>query len=128
MVKMDLPNEKEISEEASGISIENEIKHGAEELKALLKNDADMKQILKKAKSVVGSEKLLHKYIRQDSIQIKVFKIDINKSDVINCFDNVVKLVIREQNLSNHAIMTHEGNEKIEHGFYKVMYGQMSLF
>ena len=53
---------------------------------------------------------------------------DINKSDVINCFDNVIKLVIREQNLSNHAIMTHEGNEKIEHGFYKVMYGQMSLF
>lgn len=53
---------------------------------------------------------------------------DINKSDVINCFDCVIKLVIKTQNLSNFEIMTHEGNERIEHGYYKVMNGQMSLF
>lgn len=53
---------------------------------------------------------------------------DINKSDVINCFENVIKLVIKEQNLSNYGIMTHEGNERIEHGYYKIMNGQMRLF
>ena len=53
---------------------------------------------------------------------------DINKSDVINCFDCVIKLVIKTQNLSNFEIMTHEGNEKIEHGYYKIMNGQLSLF
>ena len=53
---------------------------------------------------------------------------DINKSDVINCFECVIKLVIKAQNLSNFEIMTHEGNERIEHGYYKVMNGQMRLF
>ncbi len=53
---------------------------------------------------------------------------DINKSDAINCFENVIKLVIKEQNLSHYGIITHEGNERIEHGYYKIMNGQMSLF
>ena len=175
----------------------------------------EQKDILKKARNTVSSERLLHKYIRQDSIQVKVYKIDINsenssykrwedaltqnsgaekfviffsvvltlmnytrsstgvidknaksvlvldnpfgkitsahllkpmfeiarhfnvqliclsdinKSDVIKCFANVIKLVVKEQPLSNKSIMTHEGNERIEHGFYKVMYGQMSMF
>ena len=215
MVKMNLPEEKEISEEASRISIRTEIEQGANEIKDLLKAQADDKQILKRARIIVGSERLLHKYIRQESIQVKVYKIDmnsanslykrwedtltqssgaekfvvffsvvltlmnytrssaglvsrynksvlildnpfgkitsahllkpmfdiakhfnvqliclsdINKSDVINCFECVVKLVIKPQNLSNYEIMTHEGNERIEHGYYKIMNGQMSLF
>jgi|GEM_PF-984387 len=215
MVKMNLPEEKEISEEASRISIRTEIEQGANEIKELIKAEAQDKQIQKRARIIVGSERLLHKYIRQESIQVKVYKIDmnsanslykrwedtltqssgaekfvvffavvltlmnytrssaglvsrynksvlildnpfgkitsahllkpmfdiakhfnvqliclsdINKSDVINCFECVVKLVIRQQNLSNYEIMTHEGNERIEHGYYKIMNGQMSLF
>lgn len=53
---------------------------------------------------------------------------DINKSDVISCFECVIKLVIKMQSLSNYEIMTHEGNERIEHGYYKIMNGQLSLF
>ena len=215
MVRMDLPEEKEISEEASRVSIKTEIEKGAGEIKELIKSGADDKQISKRARAIVSSERLLHKYIRQESIQIKVYKIDmnsansvykrwedtltqssgaekfvvffsvvltlmnytrsaagvvsrnvksvlildnpfgkitsahllkpmfdiakhfnvqliclsdINKSDVVGCFDCVIKLVIKTQNLSNFEIMTHEGNERIEHGYYKIMNGQMSLF
>ena len=215
MVKMDLPEEKEISEEASRVSIKTEIEQGANEIKELLRGGADEKQILKRARTIVSSERLLHKYIRQESVKIKVYKIDmnsansvykgweetltqssgaekfvvffsvvltlmnytrssaglvsknvgsvlildnpfgkitsahllkpmfdiakhfnvqliclsdINKSDVVGCFDCVIKLVIKAQNLSNFEIMTHEGNERIEHGYYKIMNGQMSLF
>lgn len=53
---------------------------------------------------------------------------DINKSDVTSCFECVIKLVIKQQALSNFEIMTHEDNERIEHGYYKIMNGQMSLF
>ena len=215
MVRMNLPEEKELSEEASRLSIQSEITQGANELKELIRNQADFKVIQKRARTIVSSERLLHKYICRESIQVKVYKIDmnsgnstykrwedtltqnsgaekfviffavvltlmnytrssagmidknarsvlildnpfgkitsahllkpmfdiakhfkvqliclsdINKSDVVNCFDNVIKLVIKEQKLSNHAIMTHEGNELIEHGYYKVMNGQLSLF
>ncbi|MDD6196314.1 MAG: hypothetical protein PUB12_05425 [[Clostridium] aminophilum] len=215
MVKMDLPEEKEISGEASRVSIKTEIEQGANEIKELLGGGADKKQIQKRARTIVSSERLLHKYIRQESIKIKVYKIDmnsansvykgweetltqssgaekfvvffsvvltlmnytrssaglvsknvksvlildnpfgkitsahllkpmfdiakhfhvqliclsdINKSDVVGCFDCVIKLVIKAQSLSNFEIMTHEGNERIEHGYYKIMNGQMSLF
>lgn len=215
MVKMSLPEEKEISEESSRVSVKTEIEQGANEIKELLGNNADEKQIHKRARAIVSSERLLHKYIRQESIQIKVYKIDmnsvnsvykrwedtltqnsgaekfvvffsvvltlmnynrssagllnrnirsvlildnpfgkitsahllkpmfdiakhfnvqliclsdINKSDVVGCFDCVIKLVIKAQTLSNFEIMTHEGNEKIEHGYYKIINRQMSLF
>ena len=215
MLKMDLPDEKEISEEASRVSISNEIEQGANELRDMLKSDNDNKLLHKRAKSIVCSEHLLHKYIRRESISVKVYKIDlnstnssykkwedtltqssgaekfvvffsvvltlmnytrsssglvskntksvlildnpfgkitsahllkpmfdiakhfnvqliclsdINKSDVITCFECVIKLVIKMQSLSDHEIMTHEGNERIEHGYYKIMNGQMSLF
>lgn len=215
MVKMDLPDEKEISEEASRVSISNEIEQGANELRDMIKNGHEDKLILKRARSIVGSEHLLHKYIRKESISVKVYKIDlnstnssykkwedaltqssgaekfvvffsvvltlmnytrssaelinrntksvlildnpfgkitsahllkpmfdiakhfnvqmiclsdINKSDVISCFECVIKLVIKMQSLSNYEIMTHEGNERIEHGYYKIMNGQLSLF
>ena len=215
MVKMNLPDEKEISEEASRIAIKGEIEQGANEIKELMRVGADDKQIRKRAGVIVSSERLLHRYIRQESIQVKVFKIDmnsansvykrwedtltqssgaekfvvffsvvltlmnytrsavglvsknsrsvlildnpfgkitsahllrpmfdiakhfnvqliclsdINKSDVIGCFDCVIKMVIKKQSLSNFDIMTHEGNELIEHGYYKVMNGQIKLF
>lgn len=52
---------------------------------------------------------------------------DITKPDVVNCFDNVIRLIIKGQAGSSLSVMTHEGNEFIEHGYYKT-YGQMSLF
>ena len=215
MLKMDLPEDKELSEEASRVSIRNEIEKGAKEIKEMLVNNLEEKQILKRAKSIVGSERLLHKYIIRETVPVKVYKIDlnvanssykrwedtltqssgaekfvvffsvvltlmnytrstsgivskeaksvlildnpfgkitsahllkpmfdiakhfnvqliclsdINKSDVTSCFECVIKLVIKQQALSNFEIMTHEGNERIEHGYYKIMNGQMSLF
>ena len=215
MLKMDLPEEKEISEEASRVSVKTEIEQGANEIKELLRSGADEKMIRKRARVIVSSERLLHKYIRQESVKIKVYKIDmnsansvykgweetltqssgaekfvvffavvltlmnytrssaglvsrnarsvlildnpfgkitsahllkpmfdiakhfnvqliclsdINKSDVIGCFDCVIKLVIKTQSLSDFEILTHEGNERIEHGYYKIMNRQMSLF
>ena len=181
----------------------------------MLVNNFEEKQIQKRAKSIVGSERLLHKYIIRETVPVKVYKIDlnvanssykrwedpltqssgaekfvvffsvvltlmnytrstsgivskeaksvlildnpfgkitsahllkpmfdiakhfnvqliclsdINKSDVTSCFECVIKLVIKQQALSNFEIMTHEGNERIEHGYYKIMNGQMSLF
>lgn len=215
MLKMDLPEEMELSEEASRMSIRNEIEKGANEIKEMLVNNFEEKQIQKRAKSIVGSERLLHKYIIRETVPVKVYKIDlnvanssykrwedtltqssgaekfvvffsvvltlmnytrstsgivskeaksvlildnpfgkitsahllkpmfdiakhfnvqliclsdINKSDVTSCFECVIKLVIKQQALSNFEIMTHEGNERIEHGYYKIMNGQMSLF
>ena len=44
---------------------------------------------------------------------------DINKSDVINCFDIVIKAIVKKRPMSNNELLTHEGNESIEHGFYR---------
>lgn len=215
MVKLNLPEEKEISEEASRVAIKGEIEQGSNEIKDLMRSGAEDKLIRKRASVIVSSERLLHRYIRQESIQVKVYKIDmnsansvykrwedtltqssgaekfvvffavvltlmnytrsaaglvsrnsrsvlildnpfgkitsahllrpmfdiakhfnvqliclsdINKSDVIGCFECVIKMVIKKQSLSNFDIMTHEGNELIEHGYYKVMNGQIKLF
>ncbi len=83
MVKMDLPEEKEISEEASKVSIKTEIEQGANEIKELLRSGADEKQIQKRARALVSSERLLHKYIRQESIKIRVYKIDMNSANSV---------------------------------------------
>ena len=40
----------------------------------------------------------------------------------------IIKLVIKKQSLSDQEIMTHEGNDVIEHGYYKITNGQLSLF
>ncbi len=215
MFKFDLPEEKMLSEEQSKLSISTEIEYGSNELKELIRNGAEDRVIRKKAKAVVGSEKLLHKFICKDTIAVKVYKVeqnssrsvykrwedtlvqnsggekfvvffslvltlmnytrsvtgftdknassvlildnpfgkitsehllkpvfeiakrynvqlicfsDINKSDVINCFECVIKLVIKKQSLSDQEIMTHEGNDVIEHGYYKITNGQLSLF
>ena len=50
---------------------------------------------------------------------------DINKTDVINCFDIVIKAIVKKRPMSNREILTHEGNEQMEHGFYRAE--QMSL-
>lgn len=52
----------------------------------------------------------------------------INNAEVNSCFGTVVKLVIKQQPLSGKSIMTHEGNERIEHGYYKMVNRQMTLF
>lgn len=44
---------------------------------------------------------------------------DIDKSDVINCFDIVIKAIVKKRLMSNNELLTHEGNESIEHGFYR---------
>ena len=44
---------------------------------------------------------------------------DINKSDVINCFDIVIKAIVKKRPMSNNELLTHEENESIEHGFYR---------
>ena len=53
---------------------------------------------------------------------------DINKADIIECFDNNIKLVVKSQPLSAIQTLTHEGNERIEHGYYKIINRQLSLF
>ncbi len=44
---------------------------------------------------------------------------DINKFDVINCFDIVIKAIVKKRPMSNNELLTHEENESIEHGFYR---------
>lgn len=44
---------------------------------------------------------------------------DIDKSDVRNCFDIVIKAIVKKRPMSNNELLTHEGNESIEHGFYR---------
>lgn len=44
---------------------------------------------------------------------------DISKQDILNCFDLVMKVVIKQRALSNVEFLTHEGNEELEHGFYR---------
>ncbi|MEE0266111.1 MAG: hypothetical protein UD936_10845 [Acutalibacteraceae bacterium] len=51
---------------------------------------------------------------------------DINKSDVVNCFDIVIKAIVKKQLMSNNELLTHEGNEVIEHGYYRAE--QITLF
>lgn len=50
---------------------------------------------------------------------------DINKSDVINCFDIVIKAIVKKRSMSSSELLTHEVNEVIDHGFYRAE--QLSL-
>lgn len=43
----------------------------------------------------------------------------IDKSDIVSCFDLVIRAVVKQFVLSSKEQLTHEGNEMIEHGFYK---------
>ncbi len=51
---------------------------------------------------------------------------DITKCDITNCFDLHIKAAVRQNLLSDTSILSHEGNEKIEHGFYRAK--QIELF
>lgn len=44
---------------------------------------------------------------------------DISKSDIVSCFDLVIRAVVKQFALSSKEQLTHEGNESIEHGFYR---------
>ena len=51
---------------------------------------------------------------------------DISKSDILSCFDIVIRAVVKRFMLSSKEQLTHEENETIEHGFYRAE--QMDLF
>lgn len=51
---------------------------------------------------------------------------DISKSDIVSCFELVIRAVVKRFALSSREQLTHEGNEMIEHGFYKSE--QLDLF
>ena len=51
---------------------------------------------------------------------------DISKSDIVSCFDLVIRAVVKQFVLSSKEQLTHEGNEIIEHGFYRAE--QLNLF
>lgn len=51
---------------------------------------------------------------------------DISKSDIVSCFDLVIRAVVKQFALSSKEQLTHDGNESIEHGFYRSE--QMNLF
>lgn len=44
---------------------------------------------------------------------------DINKTDIINCFDIVIKALVKKRPMSHYELLTHEGNELIDHGYYR---------
>ncbi|MCR5295663.1 MAG: hypothetical protein K6E30_10940 [Lachnospiraceae bacterium] len=51
---------------------------------------------------------------------------DISKSDIVSCFDLVIRAIVKRFALSSKEQLTHEGNETIEHGFYRAE--QLDLF
>ena len=51
---------------------------------------------------------------------------EISKSDIISCFNLVIRAIVKQFTFSNKEQLTHEGNESIEHGFYRSE--QMSLW
>jgi hypothetical protein len=44
---------------------------------------------------------------------------DISKSDIVSCFDLVIRAIVKQFKFSNKEQLTHDGNELIEHGFYR---------
>lgn len=51
---------------------------------------------------------------------------NISNSDVVSCFRLVIQAVVRRFAFSSKEQLTHDGNEAIEHGFYRAE--QMNLF
>jgi hypothetical protein len=50
----------------------------------------------------------------------------INETEVFNRFDIVIRAIVKRRPMSSHELLTHEGNERIEHGFYRTE--QISLY
>ena len=205
MIRFNMP--AEVDSVVAENSIAEEIDLGVRQLLDMRKNSEPDIALKKQAQAIVGSSTLLHKYIRQDSIQVEAYKIDqnpqnskyrtwehtqvnnsgaekfvvyfavilslmhytrsdlnmlqdkalhstlildnpfgatssehilvpmfaiakhfrvqmiclsdINKADVINCFDTVIKAVVKRRPMSSNEMLTHEGNELIEHGYYR---------
>lgn len=44
---------------------------------------------------------------------------DLNKADITACFDSFIKAIVKPLKYSSLEMLTHEGNEAIEHGFYR---------
>ena len=44
---------------------------------------------------------------------------DISKSDIVSCFDLVIRAIVKQLSFGSKEQLTHEGNESIEHGFYR---------
>ena len=44
---------------------------------------------------------------------------DISKSDIVSCFDLVIRAIVKQFSFGSKEQLTHEGNESIEHGFYR---------
>lgn len=44
---------------------------------------------------------------------------DISKSEILSCFDLVIRAVVKQFAFGSQEQLTHEGNERIEHGFYR---------
>ena len=44
---------------------------------------------------------------------------NISNSDIVCCFDLVIRAIVKRLNFGQREQLTHEGNEKIEHGFYR---------
>lgn len=51
---------------------------------------------------------------------------DISKSDILSCFDLVIRAIVKTSATGEREQLTHQGNERIEHGFYRSE--QMNLF
>lgn len=51
---------------------------------------------------------------------------DLDKAAITSCFDSFIKAKIETRKYSNKEMLTHEGNERIEHGYYRSE--QMSMF
>ena len=44
---------------------------------------------------------------------------DISKSDIVSCFNLVIRAIVRQYAFGSKEQLTHDGNESIEHGFYR---------
>lgn len=44
---------------------------------------------------------------------------DISKSDIVSCFDRVIRAIVKPIAFSSREQLTHDANERIEHGFYR---------
>ncbi len=51
---------------------------------------------------------------------------DLSKTDIFSCFDNTIQAAVRKIKYSSTEMLMHEGNEEIEHGFYRSE--QMNFF
>lgn len=77
MLRLDLP--AEIDSNVARQNIEAELEAGTKELAEMLQSGKpDDPKVISKARKIVGSERLLRKYVGKDRIRLEAFKIDRN--------------------------------------------------